>query len=111
MNVSYISTNGLVDTYRITYNDNTTSDFIVTNGQGYTEKGLWDGTTTYNPYDVVYSDNGVFASKTTNTNSEPTISNTTNWDCWVDISAILGQDKVLIKGTRKYIQKEIVCNM
>ena len=32
-------TNGLVDTYRITYNDNTTSDFIVTNGQGYTEKG------------------------------------------------------------------------
>ena len=86
------------DTYTIIFQDGTTTTYMVVNGQGYTEKGLWDSITTYNPYDVVYSDNGVFASKTINTNSEPTISNTTNWDCWVDISAILGQQKVLIKA-------------
>ena len=66
-NVSYISTNGLVDTYRITYNDNTTSDFIVTNGAkgdnsfspyiDETTKTWWE----YNDTTKEYEDTGIAA--------------------------------------------------
>lgn len=39
-NISYTSTSGLVDTYTITYTDNTTSTFTVTNGEDG-EDGDW----------------------------------------------------------------------
>ena len=61
-----ISTNGLVDTYRITYNDNTTSDFIVTNGaKGDNSSPYIDETTKtwweYNDTTKEYEDTGIAA--------------------------------------------------
>lgn len=46
---------------------------------GFTQRGVWSSATAYVQNDVVSYENSIWVSKSSNTNSEPTDANTTNW--------------------------------